>query len=197
MSFFENFTPPEQLKNRIRRTHTVNNRMGCEEFNGKWDKNNNVCVIGEHWDRGWLQGWTAPIRGAFFYWSVSTDDDFPMTIVGQRIKRDEGYPDQPTALAKYTGIYDEELDLSFLDDDDTIFEAYKKVKDRALKIAREVIEGKDISKYRMQYFGKKGLNCTAQAPEDFLEYQPGGCGCMSYSPSVDFGKPLGFKVRRH
>ena len=44
---------------------SIENRAGCSQVNGKWLDNHNICLLSD----GHIQGYTAPIKGIYFYWS--------------------------------------------------------------------------------------------------------------------------------
>ena len=81
---------------------SIENREGCDKFNGKWLNDYGICLFFD----GRKHGYTAPIKGAYFFWSrdptwelesaggchVYGDDHYPRGIGTCRSKIQIKYP---------------------------------------------------------------------------------------------------------
>lgn len=181
----------------IRSIHSVKNRSGCERVMGSWDPLNETCVIHEFADRGFAHGWTAPVRGAYFYWYVGSlfdydNREYPGAAIGAvRIEHDPEYPEHPLMIpTEDSGIFYKELEMRPGEQEDLF---YQRIKKAALRAAHDAFMGK-ASLHDMIYYDKKGnISDTAQSITDDIGYPP--ChNCMPCSPELH--KPQPFRIGR-
>jgi len=182
----------------VRSIHSVKNRSGCERVFGSWEPLHEVCVIHEFADRNFAHGWTAPVRGAYFYWfigslfnSASYKEHYGGVIGAVRIENDLEYPEHPSLVpTSMTGIFYEEL---IPKKGESMEAYYARVKTSVLHIASDAMKGK-AGLHDMVYYTQKGdISHTAASMQDDIGYPP--CpGCMPYAPEKL--KPAPFQIRR-
>jgi hypothetical protein len=181
----------------VRAIHSVKNRLGCEQIKGLWDKTHGVCILHEFIaGSGHADGWTAPVRGAFFYWYVGPVFDergerFGGAIGAQRIETDPEYPDHPLLLPNVdSGIFYKE---SHMGKHESVDDFYQRIKKSALVAASDTLLGK-ASEHDMIYYNEKGETyCVAESIRDDVGYPP--CGGCCPCPT-DMHKREPFKYRR-
>jgi len=180
-------------KNKIRRIITLYNPEGCKKIRGKWDNKHHVCILSEiEPDRSQIFGWTAPIRGAYFWWHMgpvgSRYDEYGGEIGAVSVNSCDFYPE--SVCTDPNGIYYENFGYN---QKETLNDFYKKIRDKALLIASDVKMGK-AGKYDLIYFDETGE--VMEKPSsiyDKFEQRP--CpACMPVSPS--FHRVPGFSFRK-
>jgi len=68
---------------------SVENRAGCDLIDGKWFDSYGICVLSD----GRIQGYTAPVKGVYFYWSKGGKDTEMTESVGAcHVYGDDYYP---------------------------------------------------------------------------------------------------------
>lgn len=97
------------LKNRVKSIpFTINTKIGCDNFGGKWDDSygfGGVCIVHDSMlPEIWI-GWTAPIRGLYFYWIYEHQD--PRDMFSKKdlaqMKADGENPEQYTNVGEVMG----------------------------------------------------------------------------------------------
>lgn len=186
----------------VRNIHSVKNRAGCDRVMGSWDSLHDACILHEFADRGFAHGWTAPVRGAYFYWYVGplfdykNKESFGGAVGAVRIEQDLEYPEHPIIPIKSEGeggIFYKKIPFIGKKGDVDSQKFYVYVKMQALEAAHDALAGR-ASEHDMVYYDKTGeIRCTAKSMEDDIGYPP--ChGCLPCPPSMN--KPKPFKIGR-
>jgi len=138
--------------------------VGCKKINGKWDRENRLCI---QYTNNKNYGITAPIRGIIFaYWINKTEEEWPDIdddYKGMYIPRAIGCPmDQMEILPEHEwfvcqhSIFDnlENIDVELVLDKNPET-AFLMAKEDALSVAKDVKEGR-AGDWSMSYVDKKG-----------------------------------------
>lgn len=67
---------------------SVENLAGCSQIDGKWFDNYGICVLSD----GRIQGYTAPVKGVYFYWSKDSGSDMIESVGACHVYGDDYYP---------------------------------------------------------------------------------------------------------
>jgi hypothetical protein len=168
------------LKNRVKNIpFTINTKVGCDNFGGKWDNSYGfgVCLMEDTIEPSIWIGWTAPIRGLYFYWTLQKSDpdewmdeemqkeirqkggdpkdySFDGEVMGCIVKDNPGYPNDPhpcrSAMVGGPDDWYFETDMPF----GRMAEHYKGY---ALNMARDIMLKEDRESWKdFDYYDRGG-----------------------------------------
>jgi hypothetical protein len=122
----------------------VVNPTGCKSVNGTWT--DGVCLLKDTP----TEGYTAPIKGAYFYWN--TDGKMIETIGGCHVYGDDYYP-------RGIGTCNSKLIVNM-----GITREPKRARTAAIRLAKKVIEGK-ANEYNLTYLNIRGVETPYDSNE--------------------------------
>lgn len=145
----------------------VANKAGCSLIKGKWLPDKNICLLKDTPS----EGWTAPIKGAYIYWTRATPSQ----------KLDSPYDDSSTWYKEIHGRADEILACHVYSDDfyprgrgsckSMVYQHFlsgrKDPRAAALELASDIAKGRAGS-YDLQYLNKTGNKISASSKDAII-----------------------------
>jgi hypothetical protein len=204
------------LKNRVKNIpFTINTKVGCDTFGGRWNEDYGfgACLLHDTMDDDIWIGWTAPIRGLYFYWMLQKYDpdewmdeelkreyrangkdpkdySFDGEVMGCIVKDNPDYPNDPHPCRQtMVGGPDDwyfEGDMPF----DRMAEHYKGY---ALSMARDIMMKSDQdSQKEYNYYDRGGRKLKGFHPDAIPVEKSSGYGDVE-APTYSGRRP--FKIR--
>lgn len=202
------------LKNRVQNIpFSVNTKAGCQNFGGKWDDSygfGGVCLVHDTMTPNLWIGWTAPIRGLYFYWLFERMDPtdvydpdgikelkeegknprdyaYDGMAVGCYVKENKRYPDEPNPCTE--AIIGEPMDGMEMLPYSKMAEHYKGY---ALNMARGILEKGDRDPMfgaNYAYYTQSGKKLPGYRP-DAIPVEASSCYGDTCAPRHTGKKPF-------
>ena len=148
---------------------SIEDAVACKNVGGRWEKTFKVCMLREGPDGGW----TAPVKGAYFAYSVSDMYDatgnkyykgvFMPNVMGCLVADSFVYP---TFARGCSAIYESEMD-----EEHGKKEALRMAKEEAMEIASDVLRGK-ADYWFMDYYSTTGREVPYDAENAIVSNDP-------------------------
>ena len=148
----------DEISRAIRRIHSVDTLVGCERIGGTWFKKHGICELMDYADPYIDIGWTAPVKGAYFWWEVhdlgestGEEQDYGKLIghvTGCLVKDSHDYPDNVgwcQSIYDYEKIFDEKTTIS----------PWEQIRNHCHMVAGDVLKGRGY-KHGLAYFTPTG-----------------------------------------